>query len=64
MDYETIYVPDAEFNEFVRSRPWELISIDGSARWLVEIDGVKKIVRPESSKFPVPWWRKIIRKYL
>ncbi len=55
MDYEILYVPENDFKTFVRSRPYELISIPGEdgerhMRWLVEVDGVKKIVRPEGAK--------------
>ncbi len=55
MDYEILYVPENDFKTFVRSRPYELISILGEdgerhMRWLVEVDGVKKIVRPEGAK--------------
>lgn len=50
MNYETIYVPDTEFAIFVRSVPWEVQDIDGHMRWICEVDGVKKIVRPLSTK--------------
>lgn len=50
MEYPTIYVKDSEFTDFCRSRPWELINENDKIRWLVEIDGVKTIVKPESIK--------------
>lgn len=54
MEYETTYMPDAEFVIFIRSIPWsrkELKSVDGHMRWIVkEEDGTQRFVRPESGR--------------
>lgn len=47
---ETKYIPDAEFNEYVRSRTWRIEDIEGHNRWIITEDGVDYICRPESTK--------------
>lgn len=50
---ETIYIPDTEYVLFIKSFSFKqksLENIEGHWRWIVEINGSKKIVRPESTK--------------
>ncbi len=51
---ETIYIPDGEYVAYIKSLMAdgnaELTNVDGKNRWVCEIDGIKKIVRPESAK--------------
>lgn len=51
---ETIYIPDPEFVSHVQKLRTEgkaeLIGVEGKMRWVIEEDGVKKLIRPESSK--------------
>lgn len=45
---ETIYIPDSEFKSFIDSHESDVMSEDGHMRWVCVIDGMKKIVIPES----------------
>lgn len=51
---ETQYMPDTEFNTFIRSLPWSrkaLVSVQGKMRWVITDDeGKKYILRPESAR--------------
>ncbi len=51
---ETRYMEDKEFVAYVQSLPaerTEIVAIDGKNRWqIVGDDGVKYILRPESSR--------------
>lgn len=51
---ETIYIPDLDFVSYVQrlraEGKAELIGVEGKMRWVVEEEGVRKLIRPESSK--------------
>ncbi len=49
---ETKYIPTSEFSIFIGKQKdnARLVSIDGHARWLVKVNGVEYICRPEAAQ--------------